>query len=61
MNFSDLLFLAQSKEPFAILAIAEMYRPLLIKESIIDGYFDEDLYQELQLTLLDCIRKFIVE
>lgn len=25
---------------------------------IIDGVFDEDLYQELCVTLLDCIRKF---
>lgn len=26
--------------------------------NIIDGVFDEDLYQELCVTLLDCIRKF---
>ena len=31
---------------------------LLLKEAIIDNVFDEDLYQELCVTLLDCIRKF---
>ena len=61
MNFRDLLLLAQSQEAFAIHAIAQMYRPLLLKESIIDGCFDEDLYQELLITLMDCIRKFAFE
>lgn len=27
--------------------IIDMYKPLLIKESITEGVFDEDLYQEL--------------
>ena len=38
--------------------LLERYRSLLLKEAIIDGVFDEDLYQELCVTLLDCIRKF---
>lgn len=44
----------------AIGGILAMYRPLLLKESIIDGIYDEDLYQELCLTLLTCIQKFRV-
>ena len=39
-------------------ALLERYKPLLLKEAIIDGVFDGDLYQELCVTLLDCIRKF---
>lgn len=35
-----------------------LYKPLLLKESIQDGIFDEDLYQELCITLVKCIRKF---
>lgn len=35
-----------------------MYRPLLLKESIVDGVFDEDLYQELCVVFLKCICKF---
>ena len=40
--------------------ILEMYKPLLIKESIYDGMFDEDLYQELVEVLLRCIRTFSI-
>ena len=40
--------------------ILEMYKPLLIKESIYDGVFDEDLYQELVEVLLRCIRTFAI-
>ena len=35
-----------------------MYRPLLLKEAILDSNLDEDLYQELCLVFLRCIEKF---
>ena len=38
--------------------IFRMYRPLLIKNSMDRNVFDEDLYQELSATLLNCIQKF---
>lgn len=57
MNFKELLTLAKENEPYAVNKIIVMYQPLLLKESIIDGVFDEDLFQELSLTLLNCIRK----
>lgn len=38
--------------------IIEMYKPLLIKESIINGHFDEDLFQEECITLLRCVEMF---
>lgn len=31
---------------------------LLIKNAIVNGRFDEDLYQELVSTLLQCIQRF---
>ena len=37
-----------------------MYRPLLIKNAMEQNVFEEDLYQELSATLLNCIRKFTV-
>ena len=40
--------------------IIDMYKPLLIKESITEGAFDEDLYQELVAVLLQCIRTFTI-
>lgn len=59
MNFKELMLLAKENEKAAG-EILIMYRPLLLKESIIDGIFDEDLYQELCLTLLSCIQMFRV-
>lgn len=35
-----------------------MYRPLLTKNAMEQNRFEEDLYQELSATLLNCIRKF---
>ena len=60
MNFSDLLLNAQENVPGAAAEILSMYKPLLLKESIVKGVFDEDLYQEFCITLLCCIRKFKV-
>ncbi len=57
MNFKELLLLAKNNEDFAIKKLLEMYKPLLIKESIVDGVFDEDLYQEIRMTFLHCIEK----
>lgn len=58
MNFENMLFLAQRGSKSAIEDILTLYRPLLIKESIHQGVFDEDLYQELCMTLLNCTRNF---
>ncbi len=58
MNFKDLLLQAQAGKESAIEEILARYRPLLLKESICDGVLDEDLYQELCITLLSCIRNF---
>lgn len=58
MNFEMLLLRAKDHEQEAVAEILEMYRPLLIKESIVGGVFDEDIYQELCLTLLRCIDMF---
>ena len=58
MNFKELLYRARQGDEDAILEIFEMYRPLLIKNALVDGIFDEDLYQELVYTMLLCILKF---
>ena len=57
MNFKELLSRAKDRDAVSVERIAEMYQPLLIKESVVQGVFDEDLYQELRLTLLNCIEK----
>lgn len=58
MNFKELLLKAKSGDSIAVKQIFEMYKPLLLKESVHNGIFEEDLHQELCLTLLDCIQKF---
>ena len=58
MNFKELLSRAKDDDLQTKEALLERYKSLLLKEAIIDSVFDEDLYQELCVTLLDCIRKF---
>lgn len=59
MTFADLLTDAKTNAE-SQQQILDMYKPLLIKESIYDGVFDEDLYQELVEVLLRCIRTFAI-
>lgn len=58
MEFKELLLLAKASSQEAVSQILFMYKPFLIKEAIIDGIFDEDLYQELCVTLMKCINMF---
>ena len=58
MNFERLLLKAKEGNADAVLKILEIYKPLLIKNAIVNGRFDEDLYQELVSTLLQCIQRF---
>lgn len=60
MNFKELLLQAKQGDEEAINELLEMYRPLLIKGAILDGHFDEDLYQEQCITLLRCIDMFMI-
>ena len=58
MNFERLLLKAKEGNADAVLKILEIYKPLLIKNAIVNGRFDEDLYQELISELLQCIQRF---
>lgn len=58
MNFERLLLQAKEGNADAVLEILEIYKPLLIKNAIVNGRFDEDLYQELAVELMKCIRYF---
>lgn len=58
MNFERLLLKAKEGNADAVLKILEIYKPLLIKNAIVNGRFDEDLYQELVSTSLQCIQRF---
>lgn len=58
MTFKELLVRARAGDQSAVENLLIMYQPLLLKESIVDGVLDEDLYQELCIVFLQCIRKF---
>lgn len=57
MKFEELLKRAKSGDKDAQEEVLQMYRPLLIKNSMDMNVFDEDLYQELSATLLQCIAR----
>ncbi len=58
MNFKEMLIKARNGSNDAKEELLKMYQPLLFKESIVDGVYDEDLYQELCMRFIDCIDKF---
>lgn len=58
MEFKEMLKYAKAYDKRAMMDIIEMYRPLLISKSVVNGKFDEDLYQEFVYTMLICILKF---
>lgn len=58
MNFKELLLQAKNGSEVAAVEILNLYKPLLLKESLTGGIFDEDLCQELCVTLINCIHKF---
>ena len=58
MNFKELLLRAQAGDQRAQEKLLLLYQPLLMKESVVNGLLDEDVYQELCVTLLTCIRRF---
>lgn len=60
MKFEELLFRAKANNKQAVMQIVEMFRPLIIKNALVKGVFEEDLYQELMVELLKCIRTFQV-
>lgn len=61
MGFEELFLRARQEDKAAMMKIIEMYRPLMIKYALVDGKFDEDLYQEFVYRIIVCIKKFPYE
>ncbi len=38
--------------------IIEIYRPMLVRYSLVNGKFNEDLHQEILIETLKCIKSF---
>ncbi len=58
MNFVELMMQAKNGNQEAVTELLMMYRPLLLKESIVENSLDEDLFQELCLVFLRCVKTF---
>jgi hypothetical protein len=58
MSFVTLLRKAQKGEQDAMEQLLMMYQPLLMKEAIVNGVLNEDLYQELCIVFVRCVRQF---
>lgn len=57
-EFKRILMKAQLGDKAATEQIVNLYKGLIIKESKVNGVFDEDLMQYLYQVLLVCIRTF---
>ena len=60
MTFKLLLQRAQVGDQRAVAKLLAMYKPLIMRESVVEGLFDEDLHQELILTFINCIKNFFM-
>ena len=49
---------AKNGDQAAMGKMLEMFRPLIYKNSFIDGKFDEDCFQELSIKFIRCIKTF---
>ncbi|OUN07440.1 RNA polymerase subunit sigma [Flavonifractor sp. An92] len=58
MTFEQMLRRAKDGDHEAITSILLMYQPMLLKNAVLDGRLDEDLYQELCITLMRAIKLF---
>lgn len=58
MNFKELLIGAKRGEQCAKEKLLKMYEGLLVREAIVEGIFNEDLYQELCYRFIRCVEIF---
>lgn len=58
MTHKDLILQAKAGDRDATEALLTLYKPMLVKMSVVNGLFDNDLYQEFCITLLNCVEKF---
>ena len=60
-SFKKTLLEAKNGNNEAVEEIVELYKRLIYKESIVNGYFDPDLNQLLYKTLYVCILRFKID
>ena len=58
MEFKELLIRAKRGENNAREELLKMYEGLIVRNAIVNGVFNEDLYQDLCYKFMLCIDKF---
>jgi len=58
MDFKELLIRAKRGEKGAQEKLLKMYEGLLVREAIVEGVFNEDLYQDLCYRFICCVDIF---
>lgn len=58
MGFTDLLNDARAGDPIASEHLFKLYHPLLVREAMIDGVFDQEVYNELCAELMSAAKQF---
>ena len=58
MNFERLMIRCKAGNRKALEIIFLMFKPLIVKKSMLNGKFEEDLFQLQCETLLKCIKGF---
>lgn len=58
INIKKLILEAKNKNKKALNEIITKFEPLLVKNSFVDGSFNNDCYQDLILQLIKCIYNF---
>jgi len=60
-DFRDLLIKAKQGDDASFNELLVLYKPLLLRESVVDGVYDEDLYQENCIIFLKCVRTIALD
>lgn len=60
-EFQELFEVAQKGDREALEKVAKMFKPLLLKHSIINGEMNEDCFQELNIELINCLKKLKIK
>jgi len=59
-GFTELLLAAKAGDEDAMAEMFRMYKPLLIKNAMDKNVFNDDLYQELCMVLINCIQRYVI-
>ena len=60
-DFRNLLIQAKQGDDTSFNELLVLYNPLLLRESVVDGVYDEDLYQENCIIFLKCVRAITLD